>query len=227
MGIAAGSPKWDEFAAQVSGKWDGRSVEFNIFLEPQELPDGVVPEAFPEGGRQVHDLQTQCPTLAHPDAGHLWYKVTRLLPTEGGEANEATVVSVETCDAPQNASALAYHPTGSYTSVWRGKRVIKETPDSGPSKEVTREGTEVEVEQCLQHGKTRLRFFQKLGYRRRILVFREAWEGPFRDGALLGDSASAAAAFSTEPKLTAKALLGKWNCDIYTLKNFQPQEVKP
>lgn len=92
---------------------------------------------------------------------------------------------------------------------------------------MTREGDEVEVEQCLQHEKTRIRVFQRLGARRRILIFREAWEGPFRNGESLGGCAAATAAFATETKLKAKAMLGKWSSDIYTLKDFQPEQVKP
>ncbi|KAG0626942.1 hypothetical protein M758_2G163200 [Ceratodon purpureus] len=220
----AGAPKWDEFAAQVSGEWDGYSVEFNMFGEPLELPENVVPEAFREWERKVHDWQTQCPTLAHPEKGHLWYKVIRLLPTVGCEADAATVYSVEECDLSRNASALAYHSSGSYTSVWRGNRVTNEKQGSGPGKVVIREGDEVEVEQCLVHEKTRIRVFQKLGSRRRILIFREAWEGPFRNGESLGGCAAATAAFATETKLKAKAILGKWNSEIYTLQGFQPQE---
>lgn len=73
MFVASGPPKWEEFSAAVSGEWDGYSAEFNMFGEAIELPSNVVPDAFREWGQEVHDWQTQCPTQAHPDQGHLWY----------------------------------------------------------------------------------------------------------------------------------------------------------
>lgn len=48
IGIFTGPAKWEEFAAQVSGEWDGYNVEFNMFGEPLELPENVVPDAFRE-----------------------------------------------------------------------------------------------------------------------------------------------------------------------------------
>lgn len=209
----------------MSGEWDGYSAEFNMFGEPFELPSNVVPDAFREWGQAIHDWQTQCPTLAHPEKGHLWYKVMRLHPTVGCEADAATVYSVEKSDMKQNASALAYHKSGSYTAVWRGKRVTNEKQGTGPGKEVTREGDEIEVEQCLVHEKTRIRVLQKLGRRRHVLIFREAWEGPFRNGESLGGCAAITQAFATQTPLHTSALTGKWNCGIFTLKNPQPQEV--
>jgi len=133
-GISTGAPIWEDFATAVSGEWDGYSADFNMFGEPLELPSNVVPNEFREWGQEIRDWQTQCPTLAHPEQGHLWYKVIRLHPTVGCEADAATIYSVEKSDAQQNASALAYHRSGSYTAVWRGNRVTNERQGTGPGK---------------------------------------------------------------------------------------------
>ena len=106
-----------------------------MFGEPLELPSNVVPDAFRDWGQQIHNWKTQCPTLAHPEQGHLWYKVIRLLPTVGCEADAATVYSVEKCDPQQTASAPAYHKNGSYT-FWHGNRVMNEKQGPGPGKHV-------------------------------------------------------------------------------------------
>lgn len=151
----------------------------------------------------------------------------RLLPTVGCEADAATVHSVEVCDVTQSASALAYHPSGSYSAVWRGKRVENETKATGPGKEVSREGDEIEVEQCLVHDKMRIRVLQRLDRRRRVLMFREAWEGPFRNGESLGGCAAVSQAFATRERLEAKSLVGKWNSEVYKLKDPQQVEKLP
>lgn len=150
----------------------------------------------------------------------------RLLPTVGCEADAATVHSVEVCDVPSNASALVYHPSGSYTAVWRGKRVENETKATGPGKEVCREGDEFEVEQCIVHDKMRIRVLQRLDRRRRVLMFREAWEGPFRNGESLGGCAAVTQAFATTDRFEpGKSLVGKWNSEVYSLKHLQSQQV--
>jgi hypothetical protein len=224
-GIAVGSADWEGFGAQVSGEWDGYSAEFNFAGEPIQLPSNIVPDAFREWGVEIHDWQTQCPTLAHPENGHLWYKVIRLHPTVGCEADAATVYGVEICDVQEKASALAHHSSGSYTIVWRGKRVTREQLGSGPGKEVMREGDEIEVEQCLVHERKRIRVLQQLDPRRRVMMFREAWDGPFRNGESLGGCAIGTPAFATQKPLEASALTGSWRTDLYSAQNLQHQQV--
>jgi hypothetical protein len=197
--VSAEPAKWEGFAAQVSGEWEGGSVEFNLFGEPRELP-----EAFHQGEEKVYDWQTLCPTVAHPENGRLWYKVIKLNPTVGGEADAA---AVEERDASKDASALAFHSSGSYTGLWPGKFFT--------NKKMVSEDEEVEVEQCFVHKKTRLRVFQKLGRRRHVLLFRESLGG------------GATAAFATEKKSRSNVIFGQWNSDIYTLQNPQPEQVKP
>lgn len=129
-------PIWEEFGSSVSGEWDGYSAEFSMFGEPLQLPSSLVPDAFLEWEQTIQDWQIQCPTLAHPEQGHLGYKIIRLLPTVGCEADAATIYSVEDGDFQKTASALAYHKNGSYTAVWRGKRVTNERQGPGPGKHV-------------------------------------------------------------------------------------------
>ena len=224
-GMTAGSADWEGFGAQVSGEWDGYSAEFNFAGEPIQLPSNIVPDAFRDWGVEIHDWQTQCPTLAHPDKGHLWYKVIRLHPTVGCEADAATVYGVEPCDVQQSASALVYHSSGSYTIVWRGKRVTRENSGSGPGKEVSRVGDEIEVEQCLVHERKRIRVLQHLDPRSRVMVFREAWEGPFRNGESLGGCAIGTPAFATQNPLQPSALIGTWRTDVHSAENLQHHQV--
>jgi len=207
---------WEAFGTKVSGEWDGYSAEFNFQGEPVQLPSNVVPDAFREWGVEIYDWQSQCPTLTHPTEGQLWYKIQRLLPTVGCEADAATIHSVEECDAQIHASALAYHEGGSYTGVWRGKRVVKEKKGSGPGKVILREGDELGVEQCLVHNRSRVRVFQELNARRRILVSREIWEGPFRNGESLGGCAISSSAFATQACLLASEISGSWETEIYS-----------
>jgi hypothetical protein len=167
----------------------------------------------------IHDWQTQCPTLPQPaQKGKLWYKVIRFLPTVGCEADAATTFSVEECSTQEGgaaaaASALAYHKNGSYTAVWRGQPTILENPGSGPGKLVVREGEGLAVEQCLvvqdNNGRTRVRVLhQLLPKRNSITVYRESWEGPFRNGESLGGCASGTSAFATQTRLEASSLAG-------------------
>lgn len=87
------SSKWMEFATNVSGEWDGYGADFSSEGEPIELPEQVVPEAFREWEVKVFDWQTQCPTLAQPHDFTLFYKLIKLLPTVGCEADAATRLS--------------------------------------------------------------------------------------------------------------------------------------
>ena len=214
--LAGSSTAWEAFGTKISGEWDGYSAEFNFQGEPVQLPSNVVPDAFREWGVEIYDWQSQCPTLTHPTEGQLWYKIQRLLPTVGCEADAATIHSVEECDAQIHASALAYHEGGSYTGVWRGKRVMKEKQGTGPGKVILREGDELGVEQCLVHNRSRVRVFQELNARRRILVSRETWEGPFRNGESLGGCAISSSAFATQACLLASELSGSWETEIYS-----------
>ncbi|XP_024402159.1 uncharacterized protein [Physcomitrium patens] len=218
---------WEEFGAHVSGEWDGYMAEFNFMGEPLQLPSNVVPDAFHDWGREVHDWQTQCSTLAHPEKGHFAYKDIKLVPTVGCEEDAVTVYGVEKCDVQRDASMLAYHGSGSYTITWRGNRVENES-SHGPGKEVIREGDDLEVEQCLVHeqSRTRIRVCQHLRMRRHIRVFREAWEGPFRNGESLGGCAVGTAGFATEKPLHVSSLSGFWHAMLYSSNSLQNQLVK-
>jgi hypothetical protein len=149
--------------------------------------------------------------------------VIRFLPTVGCEADAATTFSVEECRTQEGgaaavASALGYHKNGSYTAVWRGQPTILEKPGPGPGKLVVREGEGSAVEQCLvvqdNNGRTRVRVLHQLLPRRNsITVYRESWEGPFRNGESLGGCASSTSA--TQAKLEASSLAGNWHVDQF------------
>ncbi|CAN6676921.1 unnamed protein product [Malus baccata var. baccata] len=81
---------WFEFARNVSDEWDGHGADFTREGCPLKLPENVVPAAYREWEVKVFDWQTQCPTLANPDAHILLYKNIELLPAVGCVANAAT-----------------------------------------------------------------------------------------------------------------------------------------
>lgn len=186
----------------MSGEWDGFGADFTAAGEPVELPANVVPEAYREWGVQVLDWQTQCPTLADPAGAPcaLHYRLVRLLPTVGCEADAATVHTSHRRHA-SSASAFAYAAGGSYVAAWpRGPAPVLEVEHC-----VVRPGSEgarVRVVQTVALGReARLRG---------IKVFSEQWYGPFRNGEQLGGCAVREAAFAAGERLDAAEVLGTW-----------------
>ncbi|URE32264.1 hypothetical protein MUK42_18191 [Musa troglodytarum] len=200
---------WVEFARRVSGEWDGFGVEFTSQGAPVELPENVVPGAFREWGVQVFDWQTQCPTLADEHGGlFLTYKMIKLLPTVGCEADAATRYSVEeraVGGADNQVSAFAYDSSGSFVAVWPME---------------SRGGLKVlELEHCLvdpRDKEARIRVIQVVlveeGAMRleKIRVFSEHWDGPFRNGELLGGCAIRDSAFATTAVVDVSEVVGVW-----------------
>lgn len=206
--MTAGAPpdnsKWAEFATRVSGEWDGFGADFTASGDPVELPEKVVPEAYREWGVQVVDWQTQCPTLADPGAPcALHYRLVRLLPTVGCEADAATVHTSHQRHA-SSAAAFAYAAAGSYVAAWpRGPALVLEVehcvvrPDA-PAEEAGR----VRVVQTVALGReARLRGLK---------VFAEQWYGPFRDGEQLGGCAVGETPFAAGEKLDVAEVIGQW-----------------
>nr|GMD95710.1 virus resistant/susceptible lipocalin [Ipomoea batatas] len=185
-----------------------------------ELPESVVPEAYREWEVKVFDWQTQCPTLAHPSNFSLDYKLIRLLPTVGCEADAATRYSVDQRSITTSSStAFAYHPTtGCYVAAWAASTL------------------ELELEHCLidpRDKESRVRIIQVLRLLCRVLelktvkVFREQWYGPFRDGDQLGGCAIRDSAFASTPPLDASQITGVWEGPIATATflNSPPKNV--
>jgi len=185
----------------VSGEWDGFGADFTAAGDPVELPENVVPEAYREWGVQVLDWQTQCPTLADPAAPcALHYRLVRLLPTVGCEADAATVHTSHQRHAA-SAAAFAYAAGGSYVATWpRGPAPVLEVEHC-----VVRPGSaeaRVRVVQTVALGKeARLRGLK---------VFSEQWYGPFRNGEQLGGCAVRETAFAAGEKLDVAEVLGHW-----------------
>ncbi|KAL6648871.1 hypothetical protein ACP70R_013095 [Stipagrostis hirtigluma subsp. patula] len=201
-GVHSGNARWAEFAGRVSGEWDGFGAEFTAAGDPVELPENVVPEAFRDWGVQVFDWQTQCPTLADPAAPcALHYRLVRLLPTVGCEADAATVHTSHQRHA-SSAAAFAYAAAGSYVAAW----------PKGPA-------PVLEVEHCVVRpdggGEVRVRVVQtvalgKEARLRGLKVFSEQWYGPFRNGEQLGGCAVRETAFAAGEKLDVSEVLGQW-----------------
>ncbi|XP_019150741.1 PREDICTED: uncharacterized protein LOC109147584 isoform X2 [Ipomoea nil] len=238
---------WAEFANKVSGEWDGFGADFTEQGKPMELPECVVPEAYREWEVKVFDWQTQCPTLAHHSNFSFDYKLIRLLPTVGCEADAATRYSVDhrTITTPSSCTAFAYHPTtGCYVAAWAASTL------------------ELELEHCLidpRDKESRVRIIQVLRCLLRlrgddddsnptptptptpvlelqtVKVFREQWYGPFRDGDQLGGCAIRDSAFASTPPLDASQIIGVWEGPIATAtflnspspppKNVIPQQL--
>ncbi|KAI3515191.1 hypothetical protein L1887_13958 [Cichorium endivia] len=203
---ASSSGCWPEFASNISGEWDGYGADFTIDGHPIELPENVVPNAYREWEVKVFDWQTQCPTLAQQDTYSAMYKLIKLLPTVGCEADAATRYTVEerTIGGTNNmVSAFAYQSSGSYTAVWS-----------------TKKPGVLELEHCLidpRDKESRVRIVQIVGVEEKgklvlknIRVFVEQWYGPFRNGDQLGGCAIRDSAFATTQALDVSNVLGVW-----------------
>lgn len=205
--------KWAAFAALVSGEWDGFGADFTAGGDPVELPANVVPDAFREWEIQVFDWQTQCPTLADPATPRaLHYRLVRLLPTVGCEADAATVHTSHQRHA-SSASAFAYHAaTGAYVAAW----------PKGPA-------TVLEVEHCVvrpDDPEVRVRVVQTVALGkdearlRGLKVFSEQRYGPFRNGDQLGGCALRESAFAAGERLAASEVLGRWETEAASVTSF-------
>ncbi|CAN6464035.1 unnamed protein product [Victoria cruziana] len=212
-----GSAGWEEFARRVSGEWDGYGADFSHEGKPIELPEAVVPEAFREWEVKVFDWQTQCPTLAEAEEPVLVYKVIKLLPTVGCEADAATRYSIdERCVGGTNnsVSAFAYCTSGCYIAIWP----INDQRSANAPKLL-------ELEHCLvdpdnQESRVRIVLAVQLvedGGKgnstvklRNVSVFREQWYGPFRNGDQLGGCSIREPAFASTEALGSKEVTGTW-----------------
>lgn len=211
----ASNPGFAEFAKNVSGEWDGYGADFTKDGKPIELPEYVVPEAYREWEVKVFDWQTQCPTLAQPEPSlDLRYKVIRLLPTVGCEADAATRYSVEE-RCISNATAFAYRSSGCYVAVWSvGENLV-------------------ELEHCLvdpRQRESRVRLIQVLKVDnektsvelQKITVFKEQWYGPFRNGDQLGGCAIRDPPFASTAVLESSRVSGVWE-GLNATANFSHQ----
>ncbi|EHA8588153.1 Chromosomal replication initiator protein DnaA [Cocos nucifera] len=215
---------WEAFARRVSGEWDGFGAEFTADGKPVELPEAVVPEAFREWGVQLFDWQTQCPTLA-AEAGDpvLSYKLIKLLPTVGCEADAATRHSVEERIAGgtgNKVSAFGYDSNGCYVAVWllegrNGRRFL-------------------ELEHCLvdpENREARVRVIQvvrvdegEMGLER-IRVFSEQWYGPFQNGEQFGGCAIRESGFASMAAVEEFEVVGVWQGTSVAVARFQTQQT--
>ncbi|OAY72959.1 hypothetical protein ACMD2_20902, partial [Ananas comosus] len=216
---------WGEFARRVSGEWDGFGAEFTPEGNPIELPESVVPEAFREWGVEVFDWQTQCPTLASESGDPvLCYKLIKLLPTVGCEADAATRHSVEERIAGSSegrVSALGFDPSGSYVAAWPvdgqgGKKLL-------------------EVEHCLvdpANKEVRVRVIQVTAVEEEgmrleaIRVFSEQWYGPFRNGEQLGGCAIRESGFASSSALRVSDVVGVWQGITSSVARFGAEQME-
>lgn len=212
-------PVWTEFSARVSGEWDGFGADFTSAGWPIELPENVVPEAYREWGVEVFDWQTQCPTLASESGDRsFFYKLIRLLPTVGCEADAATRHSVEervVGDLENGALAFGYDSSGCYVAVW------------------PRAAGVLELEHCLvdpRNREERVRVVQVVkleGKEMRlagIKVFSEQWYGPFRNGEQLGGCAIRESGFAATKKVEVSEVVGEWQSTTSAALRFQAGE---
>ncbi|BFI23595.1 hypothetical protein MPTK2_1g03480 [Marchantia polymorpha subsp. ruderalis] len=240
----ADAAAWKAFAERVSGEWDGYGADFTFTGEPLELPSSVVPDAFRDWGVEIHDWQTMCPTLAVEESQDLSYRVIRLLPTVGCEADAATPY----CNEERTfrvAKTYAFHAQGSYTAVWPGRGAQKNNPEPGRTgkivvRDVADDG-QWEVEHCLvtDDGPTRnrarvlqqFRLDRNVPVLKNITLYIEQWDGPFRNGESLGGCSTSGSGFATTPPLDVQALVGTWHADVFFAPGGQssssPKEFCP
>lgn len=207
---------WSEFARNISGEWDGFGADFTVDGKPIELPENVVPNAYRDWEVKVFDWQTQCPTLAQPENSSAIYKLIKLLPTVGCEADAATRFSIDERmigGADNMVSAFAYQSSGCYTAVWS-----------------TQSSRVLELEHCLidpRDKESRVRIIQVIGVDEKqglvlknIKVFIEQWYGPFRNGDQLGGCAIRDSAFALTKALSGSQVSGVWQCSN-SIASFQ------
>lgn len=103
--------EWQSFAKSASGEWDGVSASFDRDGEPQQLPDYYVPEAYRDWGVKLYDWQTQC-SMKTTETGGLQYKLRRLMPTVGCEAD--AIAFTEEADVIFPLSSGGTSEDGSY-----------------------------------------------------------------------------------------------------------------
>ncbi|KAL3539156.1 hypothetical protein ACH5RR_002522 [Cinchona calisaya] len=215
---ATTSSGWSVFAEKVSGEWDGFGADFSKEGEPIELPESVVPEAYREWDVKVFDWQTQCPTLAHPTHhSQLMYKLIKLLPTVGCEADAATKYSVleRNINDSNTVVAFAYQSSGCYVAVWQ--------PVAAAAKASGSVSLLLELEHCLvdpRDKESRVRIIQAVSavvkeklimmQLEGIQVFCEQWYGPFRNGEQLGGCAIRDSAFASTQALKTSQVTGVW-----------------
>ncbi|GAA0161840.1 hypothetical protein LIER_18066 [Lithospermum erythrorhizon] len=229
-------PSWREFAEKISGEWDGFGADFTKEGKPIELPESVVPEAYREWEVKVHDWQTQCPTLASQEHVSLTYKLIRLLPTVGCEADAATRYTIDERSVFSNqessaCSCFAYQPsTGCYAAVWPVKGQFDDSM-SGNFRRV------LELEHCLIHPddrESRMRVIQVVSLEgnhqhykvevQSIKVFVEQWYGPFRNGDQLGGCSIRDSAFAaTEPSKPSEIIGPVWQ-SVAAVAKFEDSE---
>lgn len=202
---------WTEFAEKVSGEWDGYGADFTVEGKPLELPEYVVPEAYKEWEVKVFDWQTQCPTLATEIDGEvsMFYKLIKLLPTVGCEADAATRYTIDERNVGGEGNGVetfVYQRTGSYVAVW-------------PDEEKKGMGKVIELEHCLvdpRNKEVRVRVVQVVYVDnlkfvlRNIRVFCEQWYGPFRNGDQLGGCSIRDSSFAASEPLKGSLVDGVW-----------------
>lgn len=220
---SSSSLEWGEFAGNASGEWDGFGADFTGDGKPIELPESVVPEAFREWEVKVFDWQTQCPTLVEPGEPVLVYKVIKLLPTVGCEADAATRYSVDERKIggmSDKVSAFAYHPSGCYVANW-----------SVEDQEMYRL---LELEHCLvdpRNRESRVRVIQVVRVEKAMMklqnikVFCEQWYGPFRNGEQLGGCAIRDSAFASTDAVQGSEVSGVWQGTSSVASFQKPQMV--
>ncbi|KAL3690512.1 hypothetical protein R1sor_016821 [Riccia sorocarpa] len=223
------SSAWKTFVEQVSGEWDGYGADFTFTGEALELPSSVVPDAFREWGVEIHDWQTMCPTLALEEPQDISYRVIRFLPTVGCEADAATPYITEQRDF-SFTKTFAFHPNGSYSAVWKGKGIQRNSSEIGRTSKIVVRDMDIqdqwEVEHCLVReggsDKNRARILQQFRIDegvpklRNITVYLEKWDGPFRNGESLGGCSTSGSGFATTAPLETGTLTGAWQVESFT-----------
>ncbi|KAG1678874.1 hypothetical protein FOA52_003542 [Chlamydomonas sp. UWO 241] len=102
------------FADSSSGEWEGVIATFDADGgKPQPLPERFVPNAFAEWGVVVADWQAQTSMLASAEEGTLQYRVRRMMPTVGCEA-DAVAWEEESQVLWAGSSGRPVLPDGSY-----------------------------------------------------------------------------------------------------------------
>ncbi|XP_057964886.1 uncharacterized protein LOC131155644 isoform X3 [Malania oleifera] len=204
------------------------ATPITAYLQPPPLDGPNFLEMCLVNGMAMEHISqpmTQCPTLAQPEELLVTYKLIKLLPTVGCEADAATQYSIDERKiggSDNRISAFAYQSSGCYVAVW-----LMENPQIDGTSSL------LELEHCLvdpKNRESRVRIIQSVRVDntkmvlQNVKVFREQWYGPFRNGEQLGGCAVHESGFASTDTMKGSEINGVWQGPV-SVARFQSSEA--
>ncbi|GAQ82273.1 hypothetical protein KFL_001060050 [Klebsormidium nitens] len=210
-------PGWGAFCDKVSGEWEGYEVTFTSASGSSwgectavELPYAVVPDAFREWEIRLFDWQTQCSSYGSKEDGTVLFKLARLLPTVGCEADAATVHTVDekTADGRESSGPIAFLPDGSYSLSWPTASAEGGQKWQVEHGLVDSSGLRIRVTLTLERPS-----MSAQPALTSVKVARERWDSAFEKGESLSSCGGKMRGFADDPRLVKTTIEGAWSAD--------------